>query len=121
MNNQESGPAPSAEKATATGVNSSDPMSAVMEAFAAKARVRARERLGLSIRAESSSSVAAEDKTILGETANLLGGDLFETMLAFLPVDQLMFLRSLSKDTKTKVDEMISKRALQQPPTLDLE
>jgi len=69
----------------------------------------------------SSSVVAAEEMTKANKPpVTILGDDCFETILAFLPVYQLVVFRSLSKDTKTKVDEMILKRAPQQPPTLDL-
>ena len=51
--------------------------------------------------------------------AILLGEDCFNAILAFLPVEHLVVLRSLSKDTKVKVDEMVTKRA-QQSESLDL-
>ena len=51
--------------------------------------------------------------------AILLGEDCFNAILAFLPVEHLVVLRSLSKGTKVKVDEMVTKRA-QQSESLDL-
>ena len=61
---------------------------------------------------------SAEETT--AEKNPTLGEDCLDAILAFLPVDHLVILRSLSKDTKATVDKMVRKRA-QHFPSLDLD
>jgi len=75
--------------------------------YASDPQVRQFQRTKLS----SSSVMDSEEKTIFAKTTILLGGDLFDAILAFLPVDHLVTLRSISKDTKAAIDAMIEKRA----------
>ena len=75
------------------------------------------EQGALSKRTKSSSS-SIEEKTVEAGKSTL-GKDCLDTILAFLPVDHLVILRSLSKDTKTTVDEMVLQRA-KRSSSLDL-